>query len=205
MILQSRRWRLVIRAIALLVTSVLLLALAGPVSYALQDDTPKSVWTARQLLDEKGEPLNDRYVDVQAVPDFSRAFTTGEAEARQVWVPLHGYGDNVIMRADHYSYLFAYSYVPHSGIRAVPNVHFPGKITLLAGQEGADEVVETLASTGVEIDKEKMVVLHQGERPSAYRPIVPVVPVLAWLWGAALLGLFQIWRGRRPKSRLARA
>src|SRR3954454_24068044 len=46
MILQSRKWRLLLRMITLVITSTLMLAFAAPASYALQDDRPKQITRA---------------------------------------------------------------------------------------------------------------------------------------------------------------
>ena len=59
MILQSRRWRLLLRTITLVITSILMLAFAASASYALQDDTPLIVTTASQLFN-KEQPINGR-------------------------------------------------------------------------------------------------------------------------------------------------
>src|SRR5438094_5707617 len=75
MILQSRKWRLLLRIITLVVTSVLMLAFAAPASYALQDDTPKLITRADQLFD-KQRPIADSYVYTSAFPDLARILTT---------------------------------------------------------------------------------------------------------------------------------
>ena len=53
MILQSRKWRLLLRMITLVITSTLMLAFAAPASYALQDDRPKLITAAGQLFDKQ--------------------------------------------------------------------------------------------------------------------------------------------------------
>ena len=82
-------------------------------------------------------------------------------------------------------------------------IRYYGKVTTLQSQINADEAFEGLAAQGIEIDKDNAMVLVQGEEPSNYRPIVPVMPVLALIWGVTLIGAWQIWRGRKPRRRPA--
>jgi hypothetical protein len=202
MILHSRKWRLVIRAVTLVLTSVLMLAFAGAASYALQDDSPSRLTTPAQLHN-KQKPLAETYVNVTAVPDLARASATEDLLGEHYWIPLHGYGYQLFVRTDSGQYLFPYDYNPETGFEgdAAP-ILYSGKVTPLKGQAGADALVEQLENQGVTVDKEKAMVLLLNEAPSAYRPVVPVMPVLAWMWLAAFVGLVQIWRG---KGRVLRA
>lgn len=77
MILQSRKWRLLIRAATLLVTSLLMLAFAGPASYALQDDTPKQI-TGPVELTNKEKPVANSYANARGLPDTNKAFAVEE-------------------------------------------------------------------------------------------------------------------------------
>lgn len=199
MIHRSRRWRLLIRATTLAITTALMLAFAGVASYALQDDSPKPL-TSPSQLDNKAKPIAETYVDVSAVPDLQHALTTRELMDSHYWIPLQGYGYELFVRTDSGQYLFPYDYTPEGGFsgQATP-VQYSGKITTLASQANADEVVEALAKQGTKVDKSKAMVLLLNEAPAAYRPVVPVMPVLAWLWIVAFLGLIQIWR-RKAKT-----
>ncbi len=199
MILRSRRWRLLIRMLALVVTSALIFVFAGAASYALQDDSPKPLTTIAQLY-SKDKPLADTYVNVAAAPDLEHALTTRELLGSHYWIPLHGYGYQLFVRTTSGQYLFPYDYNPRTGFGdAQYTVFYSGKITPLAGQANADKIVNELAAQGITVDKDHAMVLLEGEAPQAYRPVVPVMPVLAWLWLAAFLGLLQIWRGKRIK------
>ncbi len=203
MIWESRKWRLITRVLALLVVSVLMLIFAGPVSYALQDDTPKQVAYTGQLYDAKGQPYIDRYISVQVTPDINSTVTTGEGDGTQYWVPTDTFGSQLIIRADKGRYMFPYDYSPESGfsVDSTPIYYF-GKVTTLKSQPDADKAVEALAARGVTVDKETAMVLIQGEEPSNYRPMVPVMPILAVFWGVALMGAWHILRGRRPLRKL---
>ena len=196
MILHSRKWRLVIRVMTLALTSMLMLAFAGAASYALQDDSPQPLTTPAQLHDKR-KPLSDAYVNVTAAPDLARAQTTQELLGEHYWIPLDGYDYQLFVRTDSGQYLFPYDYDPAMGfIGAGAPVLYSGKITPLKGQAGADDLVKQLAKQGVAVDKNRAMVLLLNEAPSAYRPVVPVMPVLAWMWLGAFVGLVQIWRGK---------
>lgn len=202
MILYSRKWRLLMRMVTLVMTSVLMFVFAGAASYALQDDSPRSLTSPSQMY-SKQKPLAETYVNVTAVPDIAHALSTSELiGSAHYWIPLQGYGNELFVRSDSGQYLFPYDYNPETGFGGENTpILYNGKITPLKGQANADDVVKAMAKQGITVDKETAMVLLQSERPQAYRPVVPMMPVLAWLWLAAFLGLVQIWRG---KGRLAK-
>src|SRR5207237_499105 len=115
------------------------------------------------------------------------------------WIPLRGFNNEIIVRVEEKNYFFSYGYTPSTGFTGAEQVHYTGKLLALKNQVGADKIVQELAGHGIKIDKDTAMILSQGEIPSAYRPMVPVMPALAWLWLAALAGLVQILRGRRPR------
>ncbi len=199
MILESRKWRLVIRILALVMTSVLMLAVAGPVSYALQDDTPKDITASHQLFDKDGKPLPDSYAYIEAIPDINRAVSTGEGDSTHYWIPVQGFDGLLFVRSDKSQYLFPYDYNAESGFLIQDKVRYSGKITTLASQSDSEKAIKEIEKQGIKVDKETAMVLLQGEAPAAYRPIVPVMPLLAIFWSVALVGAWQIWRGRRPR------
>lgn len=204
MILRSRRWRLTIRFMALVITSLLMLAFAGPVSYALQDDSPRHIVSPRQLLD-KDAPVEGAYVSATGVPDLAHAFGLKDGGDTYYWIPLAAYDSRLLVRAASGEYLFPYDYDSATGFSAASEVRYVGKVTSLKGQPNADKIVEELAGQGIVADQESTMVLLLGEKPSTYRPIVPVMPALALLWAAALAGLLQIWLRKSPRRRLKRA
>ncbi len=110
MILQSRKWRLLIRAATLLVTSLVMLAFAGPASYALQDDTPRLI-TGPVELTNKEKPLANSYANATALPDTGKAFAVEEVGVTYYWVPLHGYNNKLFVRTKNVSYALPYNYV----------------------------------------------------------------------------------------------
>ena len=197
MILRSRKWRLVIRVVALALTSILMLAFAGPVSYALQDDTPKPISGIGQLYN-KHNPVANTYANITAVPDLSRVLAVTEGDTTYYWIPLTGYDNELFVRTKELKYLLPPNLFP--GLNFSSRVHYMGKIATFDSQSGSDKATKQLEAEGVYLDKDKAMVLSEGETPSTYRPIVPVMPVLAWLWGVALIGLFQIWRGKRNQK-----
>ncbi len=201
MILQSRKWRLLLRVAVLAFASVLMLAFAAPASYALQDDRPKPVTRIEQLYD-KEKPVEGTYIYTSALPDLERMVTTYSINATYHWIPLPGYGNHLLVRADGDDFLHAYYRNMDLNLDAQIKVaNFYGKVTPLKSQAGSEEVVKDLAQKGITVDKEDTMVLLQGEEPSAYRPMVPVVGVLALFWILALVGLMRILSGRRPRRR----
>ena len=203
MIHQSRKWRMVIRIVALVATSALMLAFAGPVSYALQADTPKLVITQPEQLSNKEKPVSDAFVYVNGLPERSLAVRIDEGIDDYYWVPLQGYGNQLFVRAEDSRYAFPNNIDLHAN-KERPLLYV-GKITPLNGRAGSKELIEEMAQRGIEVDKESAMVLLQGEQPSTYRPMVPVIPVLAWIWLAALVGTIQILRGRHPRRALNQA
>jgi hypothetical protein len=199
MILESRKWRLVIRILTLLLTSLLMFAVAGPVSYALQDDTPKLITVPRQLYDKDNKPFPDSFADIDTVPDINRAISTGEGGGTHYWIPVQGFDNLLFVRTDKGQYLFPYDQSPETGFIAQGIVRYSGKITTLKGQPDSEKAIAALEKEGIKVDKENAMVLLPGEEPATYRPIVPVMPLLAIFWSLALAGAWQIWRGRRPK------
>ena len=206
MILESRKWRLLIRLSTLVLTSMLMLWFAGPVTYALQDDTPTTLTTPFQLHD-KTKPLEGTYVDAWGALTLHQAHTTREFVTTYYWIPVGGYENQLIIRTDDPQYLFPTDYDPmHGFVGGSPRLEYTGKIMPLKSQPNADKLIEEWAAMGLKVDKEKAMVLSQGEVPSAFRPIVPIMFVPVWLWVAALIGLIQIIWGRRiPRHKLARA
>ena len=202
MILQSRRWRLLIRVATLLVTSLVMLAFAGPASYALQDDTPKPI-TGPVELTNKEKPLANSYANARVLPDTDKAFAVDEVGETYYWIPVRGYDNKLFIRTKNVLYALPDNYV--HGLKTSKETYYEGKITTLDGHLTSAEVIEELAARGINVEKGEAMVLQQGEKPSTYRPMVPVFPLLAWVWLAAFAGLIQIWRGRQPKRRLASA
>lgn len=201
MILESRKWRLLIRLSVLLVTSLLMLAFAGPVSYALQDDTPTPITAPRQLFD-KEKSLEGRYADAVGAPTLNYAFTTKEFVTTYYWIPVAGYDNKLFIRTEDPQYLFPSDYDAVTGFLPGAAVEYKGKILSLKSQTNADKLVQEWTSLGMVVDIETAKVLSHGETPSAYRPMVPVIPALAWMWLVALVGLVQIVRGRSPRHKL---
>ena len=198
MIYQSRRWRLGARVVTLAVTSLLMLLFAGPVTYAFQSDDPRAITSPTQLLD-KESPVEGSYIYARGVPDLSRTFSTSELLTTHYWIPIEGYDHQLLIRTDDPQYLFPADFDPATGFKEIAQARYTGKVLSLKGQLNADQIVESLSAQGIEIDKEKAVFISQGEVPSSFRPMVPVVPFLAWAWLVALVGLVRIARGRRPR------
>lgn len=206
MIWESRKWRLITRIVAMLVASVLMFVGAGPASYALQDDTPKHITVSRQLYDEKGEPVANKYIYVEALPDLARVVTTGEGSSTRYLIPISGFNHRLFIYTDKGKYLFPFDYTPEEGfLTSSTPIRYFGKVTTLQSQINSDEAFKGLEAQGIYLDKEATMVLVQGEEPSNYRPIVPVMPLLALFWGITLIGAWQIWRGRRTRRRPAYA
>jgi hypothetical protein len=198
MIYQSRRWRLLARVVTLSVTSLLMLLFAGPVTYALQSDSPRSVASLGELFD-KEHPIEGSYIDARGVPDLANALSTSELLTTHYWIPVKGYDHLLLIRTDDPQYLFPSDFDPVAGFRETAQLRYIGKVVSLKGQLNGNEIVEAFAAQGVKIDRERAVFISQGEIPSSFRTIVPVVPFLAWAWFVALVGLVQLARRRRPR------
>jgi len=204
MILQSRKWRLLLRMITLVITSTLMLAFAAPASYALQDDRPKLITAAGQLFD-KQKPIAESYVYTSALPDLAHIVTTRGIGTTYYWIPLPQFGDKLVVRAEGESFLQAYYHAADLNLDSQPRyANFYGKITPLTGEADWEHLASKLSFEGVKIDGEKTMVLLQGEAPQAYRPMVPVVGVLAAFWALALIGLLRILRGNGGSRRRLR-
>ena len=186
------------RVVTLSVTSLLMLLFAGPVTYALQSDSPRSITGLGQLLDRE-RPIEGSYIDARGVPDLGNAVSTSELLTTHYWIPIDGYGHQLLIRTDDPQYLFPADYDSAGGFREIASMRYTGKVVPLKGQLNGDEIVEAFADQGIMIDKERTVFISQGEVPSSFRTIVPVVPFLAWAWLGALVGLVQIARRRRPR------
>jgi hypothetical protein len=206
MIWESRKWRLITRIVAMAVATILMFAVAGPASYALQDDTPKHIMVSRQLYDEKGTPVANKYIYVEALPDLAHVVTTGEGSSTHYLIPISGFDHQLFIYTEKGKYLFPFDYTPEAGflVDSTP-IRYDGKVTTLHSQANSDEAFEGLAQHGIYADKETAMVLMQGEEPSNYRPMVPIMPLLALLWAIASIGAWQIWRGRRTRRRPAYA
>jgi hypothetical protein len=204
MILQSRKWRLLLRGVVLALASALMLAFAAPASYALQDDRPKLITSAEQLYDPD-KPVADTYIYTSALPDLARMVTTQGINTTYHWIALPAYGNHLLIRTEGDSFLHGYYRNMDLNMITQPvEGNFYGKVTPLKNQAGSEEVVKELADKGIEVDKDKVMVILQGEEPSTYRPMVPIVGVLAVFWILALVGLLRIVSGRRnPRRRKA--
>jgi hypothetical protein len=205
MILQSRKWRLLLRIVTLAVTSLLMLAFAAPASYALQDDSPKPITRVEQLFD-KQQPIAGSYVYTSALPDLDHMVTTRGIGTTYYWIPLPEFGNKLLVRAEGESFLQAYYRAADLNLDSGPReANFYGKITALTGQADWERLVARLALEGVKVDKEQTMVLLQGEEPQAYRPMVPVVGLLAAFWALALVGVLRILRGTGPRRKMHNA
>lgn len=204
MILQSRKWRMLIRLVTLAVTGLLVLVLVAPASYALQDDTPRALTRIGQLLDREN-PVADKYIYASAVPDLTRIVATEGLGTTYYWLLVRRYDNLLLVRADGKEFLSDYARgIELSKATGDVPAHLYGKITPLQGQAGAADVIEAVAERGITLDPERTMVILQGEKPSTYRPAVPAVGLLALLWFLALLGLMRIMRGRpRRRARIA--
>src|SRR5205085_4795725 len=169
MILQSRKWRLLIRVVVLVLASALMLPFAAPASYALQDDSPKQITRAAQLYD-KEKPVEDAYVYTWALPDLGRVVTTHTINATYHWIPLPGYDNLLFVRVEGDTFLRAYFRSMDVNLATeVREANFYGKVTSLKSQAGTEEVIKALAASGINVDKDRAMVLLQGEEPSTYR------------------------------------
>jgi hypothetical protein len=116
------------------------------------------------------------------------------------------YDHLLLVRANGLEFLRDYSRaIELSGDLELAPAHFYGKITSLSSQVGAGEVIDEFSARGIGIDKERTMVILQGEKPSTYRPAVPAVGILALWWLLAAVGLMRILnRNPGPRRRRAR-
>jgi hypothetical protein len=197
MIYQSRRWRLWSRAVTLALTTLLMFLFAGPVTYALQSDSPRQISEPNQLADRK-RPVEGAFIDARGTPDLGRTVANSELLATQYWIPLHGYGNRLFVRTDDPLLLLPNKPNPVTGFADYGEQIYSGKVLPLKGHL-SEEMLAEFEARGLSVDVETALFISEGERPSTYRPMVPVVPFVAWAWLVALVGLVQIARGRRTR------
>jgi hypothetical protein len=199
MILRSRKWRLLIRTMVLLLAGVLMLVFAAPASYALQDDTPQLITPSTDLHNEM-RPLAETFVYTSDLPDLARIVTTKGIATTYHWIPVPGYGGRLFVRAEGDSFLHAYYRAMDLNMATGPRpANFYGKITPVKSQADAQEAIDALAARGIEVDKETAMVILQGEMPRSFRPMVPVWGMLALFWLFALVGLLRILSGQTQR------
>src|SRR5262245_33743089 len=76
MVLETRKWRLLVRVALLILTGVLIFGWAGPALYALQKAEPAPILGPAQLDDQA---LAGRFATVEGTPDLERVVVVHEA------------------------------------------------------------------------------------------------------------------------------
>ena len=92
----------------------------------------KQITLSRQLYDEKGKPVTNRYIYVEALPDLERVVTTGEGSNTRYLIPIIGFDHRLFVYTDKGKYLFPFDYTPETGflVDSTPIRYF-GKVTTL--------------------------------------------------------------------------
>lgn len=185
MVIESRKWRLLLPAFVLIITGALIVGFFGSAVYALQKAEPAPILSAAQLVDST---LGGRYVTVEGVPDLTRSVTVRQGDVTTYWVPLVEYGD----------WLYVTTTDSAWQVPTGDHIHrFTGKLGRLTSAADYSEF-KRLADLPRPLPDDAYV-LVEGEEPDTYRPMVPVVGGLAVLWGLALWGFIRVWRHRGPR------
>ena len=189
MVLETRKWRLLLRAALLILTGVLIFGWAGPALYALQKAEPAPIQGPAQLQDHS---LDGRFATVEATPDLDQVVVVHEAGVTSYWVPLVGYGDQLLVVTTQRDW---------EGARPAPRVRFTGKVVPLSSAPDYGAYKRIVAPDGTLPDD--TYALLEGEEPETYRPMIPLVGALLVLWLIVFIGFIQVWKRRRPRSQAA--
>jgi hypothetical protein len=194
MIIESRKWRLILQGLALLVTTGLILGFSGPASYALQDDTPHAIYGPRALSKNS---LDGRFAVLRAQADLSRAVALHRDGHTSYWVPVRGYTDAAgaitlfILTDD-----VRESATPGAGA----DTPFVGRLVRFTDAPHAGDAAKVLDDALSDPVAPDTYVLIEGEAPQAYRPVVPLVGGLGLIWFLSLVSFTRAWR-RAPRRR----
>ncbi len=197
MILESRKWRLILQGLALLVTTVLILGFSGPASYALQDDQPHTIYGSRTLT-KMG--LNGRFTVLRAEAELDHAVALHRDGHTSYWVPVRGYTDK-----EGAIHLFILTDDIHtappttSGAAGAP-APFIGRLVRFDDAPHADAAQQVLSLALADPVAPDTYVLIEGDAPKAYRPMVPLVGGLGLVWFLSLVSFTRAWR-RAPRHR----
>jgi hypothetical protein len=198
MILESRKWRLILRGLVLLVTTALILGFSGPTSYALQDDTPHAIY-GRQSLSKQS--LDGRFAVLRAQAELDHAVALHRDGQTMYWVPVRGYTDKegsiklFIVTDDVPA---ATGTPPSDG--ASDGGAYVGRIVRFAAAPYAADAEKVLITALNDPVGPDTFVLIQGEAPKAYRPMVPLMGGLGVIWFLSLVSFTRAWR-RSPRRR----
>jgi hypothetical protein len=198
MILESRKWRLILRALVLLVTTALILGFSGLTSYALQDDTPHAIY-GRQSLSKQS--LDGRFAVLRAQAELDHAVALHRDGQTMYWVPVRGYTDKegsiklFILTDDVPSATSTPSLdsAPDGGA-------YVGRLVRFAAAPYAADAEKVLITALNDPVGPDTYVLIQGEAPKAYRPMVPLMGGLGVIWFLSLVSFTRAWR-RSPRRR----
>ena len=198
MILESRKWRLILRGLVLLVTTALILGFSGQASYALQDDTPHAIY-GRQTLSKQS--LDGRFAVLRAQAELDHSVALHRDGQTMYWVPVRGYTDKegairlFILTDD----VPAATGTP-TGAGAPNEGAYVGRIVRFDAAPYAADAEKVLITALNDPVGPDTYVLIQGEAPKAYRPVVPLMGGLGVIWFLSLVSFTRAWR-RSPRRR----
>ena len=194
MILESRKWRLILRGLVLLVTTALILGFSGPASYALQDDTPHAIY-GRQSLSKQS--LDGRFAVLRAQAELDHAVALHRDGQTMYWVPVRGYTD----KEGSIKLFILTDDVPATTGTPAPGSDsgsdggaFVGRIVRFAAAPYAADAEKVLITALNDPVAPDTYVLIQGEAPKAYRPMVPLMGGLGVVWFLSLVPFTRAWR-----------
>ncbi|HUS15939.1 MAG TPA: hypothetical protein VM536_13115 [Chloroflexia bacterium] len=196
MILESRKWRLILPGLALLITTALILGYSDLASYALQTDTPHALYRPSEL---SRHGLDGRFTVLRAQADLDRAVALHRDGHTSYWVPVRGYTDKegaikLFVLADDI-------HVPAtSPAGALADEPFSGRLVRFDDAPHAGDALKLLTTALNDPVAPDTYVLIEGEAPKVYRPVVPFVGGLGLVWFISLAAFTRAWR-RTPRRR----
>lgn len=193
MILEIRKWRLIFPGLAVIVTTLLILGFSGPVSYALQDDTPHPIYGPRGLDKNR---LDGRFGVLRAQTGLDRAVALHRDGRTSYWVPVRGYTDK-----EGGITLFVLTDDIHGPNSSGNNPTFDGRLVRFDEAPHAADAEKAINAALNDAIAPNTYVLIEGDAPKTYRPMVPLVGGLGLIWFLSLVSFTRVWRGTPRRRR----
>ncbi|MDA8216135.1 MAG: hypothetical protein M0Z94_00805 [Dehalococcoidales bacterium] len=180
MILKNKRLDVALKAIALLVLTLLLFLPSRNLSYAFSPSEPAEVADPAALA--TGD-LENRYVALQAAPDSAHVLPYFRYGINYYYFPLNGTDGKVFGRT-------------MARLRGSGPVHFEGRLQRFDSVAFSAQVREVYGQMfGEDISHDTWALL-EGETPDVYKTVLVAYVPLSFLW---LIALYLLVRGIQGK------